>query len=206
MTHLSPAELIDLAEQPDPLPAPHLSQCAVCREQITLLRAALSDAKEDEVPEPSAFFWDQFSGRVRRAIAADGRTRSPVSRWPWRPAFAAAVVLLVSTVVLVQFVRGPSSIAVPQEAGNRFVELSGERSLDLDLEPLDDDASWLLMADLTAQMDEEAPGQDLLIQSDAAEHALSYLSDSERRSLGQFLEAELIRSHQGPELKGGPRI
>ena len=70
MRHLTPQELIDLAEDERLEPSlPHLASCDHCRREITNLRAAMGRAAEAEVPEPSPLFWEHFSSRVREAIA-----------------------------------------------------------------------------------------------------------------------------------------
>ena len=47
MTHLSPAELVDAAEGTlGPSRVPHLETCAVCRDELTGVTAALDAARE----------------------------------------------------------------------------------------------------------------------------------------------------------------
>src|SRR5690242_6792745 len=103
--HLSPDALIDLAEGTRPEGAePHLRQCEMCRRQVSDLRASIAAALRLDVPEPSPLFWDHFSDRVRRAVAADGApSRTPWLRaWPsWTVACAAGLAAAVIIVVAI---------------------------------------------------------------------------------------------------------
>ena len=81
MNHLTPEQFVDLAEGTQPESAmPHLATCETCRRELADLRAMMSEAEgpgHDEVPEPSPFFWNQLSSRVRGAVAEEAaRSRS----------------------------------------------------------------------------------------------------------------------------------
>ena len=68
MSHLTPEELLDLAEAPPPdVASGHLASCDRCRRELADLREALAAAAEIEVPEPSPLFWGHLSARVRGA-------------------------------------------------------------------------------------------------------------------------------------------
>jgi hypothetical protein len=89
MRHLDRPRLLALAEgTPDPDGAAHLVRCERCRDAVAGLRATLEALAAGAVPEPSPLFWEQFSNRVRDAVAEQP---APVERrWP-RLAVAAAV-------------------------------------------------------------------------------------------------------------------
>src|SRR2546428_190985 len=71
MSHLSPEELIDIAEGTRlETSVPHLATCASCREQLVDVREMMSTVDVD-VPEPSPLFWDHLSARVSAAVAAE---------------------------------------------------------------------------------------------------------------------------------------
>lgn len=203
MKHLSPEELVDLAEKPETGQAAHLDECVKCREQVALLRSVLSEARHVQIPEPSPLFWEHFSARVRKAIAPEA---TPVARFAWsgwQLGAGAAALIALAAVATVRLrapaapvaTSGSASVAVPAvDTGAKGSSASNSRVVDLDADVADEDASWLLMADLTTQVDVDAPGNDLLIRSDAAEHAIPYLSDEDRRALGEVLQNELGQS------------
>src|ERR1043166_5207100 len=101
--HLTPDELVDLADGTRrPASVPHLSKCDMCRRQVAELRSTLSLAASANIPEPSPLFWDQFSVRVRDAIAATPeRTgwRWLWARFRWPLAIAAAPAIVVLSVL-----------------------------------------------------------------------------------------------------------
>src|SRR5438105_826932 len=83
--HLTPEELIDLAEGARAEAAvPHLQACEICRHQIVTLRATMAAAADVDVPEPSPLFWDHLSQRVREAVAAED---APGTLFPGSPAW-----------------------------------------------------------------------------------------------------------------------
>jgi hypothetical protein len=87
--HLKPEELVDVAEGSRAgSSVPHLAACDECRRQLAELRAMMSAARDVDVPEPPPVFWNQFSIRVREAIAAGGAPRPfwrDLVSWPlWR--------------------------------------------------------------------------------------------------------------------------
>ena len=83
MKHASPADLVDLDEGVDrPGIRTHLDHCAICRDELTALKAMLGEHDRTEsgdgpddvwdaagfVPEPSPLFWTHFPRRVGRAL------------------------------------------------------------------------------------------------------------------------------------------
>src|SRR5476651_1124888 len=76
MRHLTPEELVDLAEGSRLSSSePHLEGCEACRRQLADVAAMMSAATAFEVSEPSPLYWDHFSARVREAVAAEGAPR-----------------------------------------------------------------------------------------------------------------------------------
>src|SRR3984893_7570781 len=104
-THLSPQDLIDLAEGfRDEWSAPHLRGCGTCQRELAELRRVMSVVAEVAVPEPSPLFWDHLSRRVREAVAADeglhkGSWLGGWSLWKVAPLSALAVAALVAALV-----------------------------------------------------------------------------------------------------------
>src|SRR5688572_3386542 len=112
MPHLSPEELIDVAEGATPRVAfPHLASCVACDRQVADLQAAMAAAVDADVPEPSPLFWEHLSARVREAVAAEaaGRAAGTFSWWPWRVAAitAAVAVLVVIIATTLQLENSP---------------------------------------------------------------------------------------------------
>ena len=70
MRHLTPGDLVDLAEGVrDVRSAPHLAACDVCQRQLADLRAAMAGISSGgDIPEPSPLFWDHLSARVRDGV------------------------------------------------------------------------------------------------------------------------------------------
>src|SRR5581483_1566533 len=74
--HLTPQELVEVAERPDAAAPPHMERCDTCRRELEGLRVALAAAAEVPVPEPSPFFWERLSARVAAAVEEDLAARS----------------------------------------------------------------------------------------------------------------------------------
>ena len=152
--HLTPDELVDLAEGARPeSSAPHLASCATCRAQLNEMRAMMSDAAGVDVPEPSPLFWDHLSQRVREAVANEP---PPAPGWMNRlnVAWAAGVFGAVAVVVLGVFVplhRGArqEDTSIPAAAASGVAQVSDT------LPALQDDASWAVMGDLASQLNFE---------------------------------------------------
>lgn len=188
MPHLSPAELIDLAEGTRS-PVPHLSGCEVCRRHVAELRVALRAAAAAEVPEPSPLFWDHLSARVREAVQAE----PPFRRW-WdvralRPrtvwTVAASAVVAIAAVATLRAPRQPAERAAPPPSIT-----AGARARSAD------DPSLAFVADLTAGFDwDQAAAAGLAPRLGAADKAIAELTDAERRELERLIKNEM--SHPG---------
>jgi hypothetical protein len=207
MKHLSPDELIDLAEGVrTEIGAPHLANCGACRRQLAELRAALltfSNESAADVPEPSPLFWDHFSARVREAVAAEGSRRhergwdllKAWSRPQWLGAvpLAGAGALIAVVIALASYVMAPrvSDLpAVPTESINADVALPALGAAD--------DPTLSLVADLTAGLDLDGAGEAGLTapaHAGGAVDVVSMLTADERRELQRLLQEELAKHH-----------
>ena len=117
MSHLSPAEFVDLAEGTlDARRAAHAGTCDACRAQAAVVRDALQmTGAADDVPEPSPLFWDQLSARVRETVA-----REPRSSWQfgWRGVQPDAAMLAIAAAIIAVLVviPGVRRAGTPQSA------------------------------------------------------------------------------------------
>ena len=205
MAHLTPAELIDLAEGARPeASVPHLEACAACRAQVDEVRATMSAVAEIDAPEPSPLFWDHLSARVRETIAAEQDLASPLSgvrrvtdamgaSWRgWRPVWVVALAVLVAAAGLVIRTNQPSTTSAPAAEVAAISEPSAEVAAP------DDDPSFSLVADLAADLDwESAREAGLTTHVGADDDAVGQFTDGERRELRRLLQGELSRSGRG---------
>lgn len=190
--HLQPDELVDLAEGTRAeSSAPHLAGCAVCRLQLSELKAMLSTAAAVDVPEPSPLFWDHFSARVREAVAAEGTPRRSFWTWP-RVVFPAVAVATAVLAVAVTLNTGGGSTPLPVPAPAPVAPVA---AVDLLSDPqAADDTALTLVAELSSDMDFEAAREAGLAARGSAEHAVTHLTGSELRELQRLLQEELARS------------
>src|SRR5262249_18925978 len=131
--HLTPDELVDLAEGERPeSSAPHLARCAACRAQLAEMRGTWAAAADADVPEPSPLFWDHFSQRVHDAVAADAaNARLKPSRTFITSVFGArafqvsivAALALIVVVLVTSRTKAPGNSRPPAiaDAGGRDV-------------------------------------------------------------------------------------
>jgi hypothetical protein len=191
MRHLSPEELIDVAEGATPRDAfPHLASCAACDRQVADLQAAMAAAVDLDVPERSPLFWQHLSARVREAVAAEatGRAAGTFSWWTWRVATitAAVAVLVVIIATTLQPENPPAPAAVVAE---NSVPAADE------LAAFDDDAALTVLADLTSELDWEAAAEAGLVAAPGAvEKIMLALDADERLELHRILEEALSAS------------
>jgi hypothetical protein len=199
MTHLSPEQLLDVADgtRPDE-EFPHLQSCAICAREVADLRGAIGAAAEVGVPEPSPLFWAHLSQRVRDAVgdeqpgvADPNRVGLPMvpqvfaSAW-WRLAAATAVVAVVVVVFLPQ--RGPK---LPPATGVSSA-VAGDARQPAEVPAFDDDAALSLLADLTSGMDWEATAEAGLVPAvGAVDSVVLALSVEERLELHRLLQEAL---------------
>jgi len=195
--HLTPAEIIDVAEGARAeAAAPHLAVCDQCRRQLQDTRTALHAAAAADVPEPSPLFWDHFSARVAGAIASQpARARRrflPSARWrSLRIAvpLAAAAMLVVSVAVwnvtsARRHIISPETGVVPRTVAER----PGEPS------PVDDPLLDLV-ADVGSEIDfDSAADAGLTAREGTVDKAVMQLTDVERAELQRLLQEELRRA------------
>jgi hypothetical protein len=189
--HLSPAELIDLAESAQPTSANgHLASCERCRRLLADAQATMAAAAKVDVPEPSPLFWDHFSARVREAVAAEGAAgrHAWTDAWSWWRLSARWSGGAIAIVAL--------AVAVSIGVGHRRTTPPTDTSAISDTGMLADDPSFDLVADLTADADWDASAADagLTPHEGAAERAVAQLTDAERRELQRLLEQALRQS------------
>jgi hypothetical protein len=193
--HLSPEQLIDIAEGVRPESGdPHLGSCDVCRREVALLREAIVDLGDSDVPEPSPLFWEHLSGRVREAIADEAPDRRRRARWSltttWWPAATIAGVA-AALALAVHVSAPPPSPPVPAASGLAETATIADPFAALDAA---DDASLALVADLAGQLDAEVLADTRWTdRADAIDHAVASLSDDERVELRRLLEEALAR-------------
>jgi hypothetical protein len=210
MTHLSPEELLDIAEGAQPRHV-HLESCDTCREEVAGMRALMGAVAVVDVPEPSPLFWDHLSARVHDAVAVEvppRRTRFDrwewvLNVWSWRLAAPIAAVAVVALVVAV-FVssRGgmlsilspgsPGSLAPGQQAAS--LEVAGAGA---DVGALVDavaDPSYSFVADLTSDMDMDTAIEAGLVSDGSAEHAVTHLNEGELRELAKLLTEQIAHA------------
>jgi hypothetical protein len=198
--HLTPGELVDLAEGTRPEPsAPHLAKCEVCQRRLADLRDGIAmmapDAAVGPVPEPSPLFWDRFQQRVSEAVAAETERRGGgLLRWldfvrprVLAPLSAAAAVAIVVFFMSVLQPRVPADVAAV--SGDRG--LASSSRLELLSDAMDDDPSLQLIADLTADVDWTSADAAGLAGRGDADHAVAHLGAEDLKELGRLLRLEL---------------
>jgi hypothetical protein len=194
MTHLSPEELLDIADGTRTgVEFSHLQSCAACARQVADLRAAIGVVAEVSVPDPSPLFWDRLSARVREAVAQEEHAvarPASIAHWGWR--FAAAAAGMAALVVAF----GPTQPRAPAPAGTDSPPaVSAELSRSDEMPAFDDDAALTLLADLTSGLDWEAAAEAGLVPAAGAVDRIVFaLSAEERVELHRILEEALARS------------
>jgi hypothetical protein len=191
--HLTPEELLDIAEGSRPLSSsPHLAVCEACRQQLHDLRDVMTTLDAD-VPEPSPHFWEHFSARVREAVAAEAapaRSWYRVDRWSWGLAAvvsAAVVVIAVSLTVRTP----PASTGSPSPVAEA-------PSGDVGSAPAADDPSFSLLGDLAGSLDwDTAAEAGISMEVGTADTAVHELNDGERTELQRLLVEALRTSRVG---------
>jgi len=194
MNHLSADDLIDALEaEPVPRVAAHLAACDRCRRKAEGLRATMAVVEGVDVPEPSPWFWQRSLARIREATAAEmAWWRQPWvrSRRMWSLAAASVAVLALAVGTLWRHAPGTA----PGLGGVAGIEsAAGDLAArPTDMEALDDDAPWQLVADASEDMDwDEVSAAGFGPVLGSAERAVSELSEHERSELARLLRAEL---------------
>jgi len=193
MTHLSPETFVDIAEggAPGAPAAAHLHACEACRRHLGALRETMSAAAGVNVPEPSPFFWDQLSRRVRDGVRAEGAPR----RWPaLRPAWMLAPLAAAAALAVVVGLRWSSQLPAPAPRPPALASAALE-PLPVGLAPLPDDPALDLVAGLAANMDYDSASElaatDITAHPGVVEESVAGMSASERAELGRLIDAEM---------------
>jgi hypothetical protein len=206
MSHLSPAEFVDLAE--DTLSSSrlaHAETCEACRAQAVTVRAALSQAAAVDTPEPSPLFWEHFQARVREGVAQ----APPPSIWEWlsvrafTPLPAAAAVILAAGIAmfgggrLMHDARGRvaettavrTSGANPAVAPAVVVDSAPSSTVDQD-----EAAVWAVLTAAAADLGlDEAHDAGMHTPPATIDRAVQSMTPDELNELGRLLQRELKR-------------
>jgi hypothetical protein len=206
MTHLSPEQLIDVAEGTAAgVDVLHAASCEACRRQVDELREALRLTGEDPIPEPSPLFWGHLAARIGAAVREVPAPRSwwRTWGWQWAPvgmvaalAFTAGMAVLLWNGPVRNVPAGPAPVAsaAPIPAVADSVEGTAET----------DDSSWTLVSDLSADVAlDDAISSGVLPAPGGADRALWQLSDAERGELAKILQAEMARPASADPMNPG---
>jgi hypothetical protein len=210
MRHLTPDELIDVAEgtRPDSS-VPHIVACDRCRRELADMRAMMRAAADVEVPEPSPLFWDHLSARVHDAISAERESRRSPAFGGWSaarailPVSAAACAAIAVIIFLsVRVARAPETL--PSAGGSFSVGPAPSASASFgDRKTAGDDPSLELVADLAADLTaaEDVPDSidsanpaGFILHEGTVERAVTQLTEPERVELQRILARELKSS------------
>jgi hypothetical protein len=190
MKHLSPDEIVDVAEGcAGASAAAHAAACDACRSRADEAAGAIRAARAAEGPEPSPLFWPHLAARIGDAVRREPARVSLWRAWAWRLAPAAAAGVLVLAVGLALRVAPevgpPEAVSGPAapSAATRDDGASGDAA---------DDPSWLLMSLLSADVSvDEAAAYGVWLRPGGPEQALVHLDEAERRELAKILRAEI---------------
>jgi hypothetical protein len=194
MAHLSPDQLLDVAEETrTEREFPHLEACAVCASQLADLRSAIAAATEVQAPEPSPLFWDHLSARIRTAVAEDNRAARSFT-WTGRAWWQWAAAAAVLGVMLLIIWPGSSRVAAPGGGSDPAVA-SVEPGPVEEGRAFDDDPAWALLADLSSGLDwDDAVEAGLVPAERSVESMVFALSAEERVELHRLLQEALAKA------------
>ncbi len=193
MRHLSPSELVDIAEGSLPSDArPHVARCAACRRRVSELQSTLRLATEVEVPDPSPLFWDHLSGRIREALADQLPTHEP-SWFSWRLVTSVAGVALVVIAVGVTWTstvrQRPSGVPTANE------QVDTDSSSMVGWTDPAEDPSLAFVAELADNLEWDAVTEaGLGPGAGALDHALGDLTQDERVEFHRLLVDALAKA------------
>jgi hypothetical protein len=192
VTHLTPDDLLDLAEGVrDPASVPHLSQCEQCRAALTELRDTMLEAAAVDVPEPSPLFWDHFSARVRDEVARESQNQAPVPfansiRCWWRVAVPATAATAIILAAVAQFRTGHEPPVSPVSVAPPPIDLASAAA------GPEQEAALALLGDLLAETTwDDVTAAGIRSGPGSLEGALNDLTSIERIELRRLLDEEL---------------
>lgn len=201
MRHLTPQILLDLAEGTrSERETPHLATCTGCRQQLADLRQALetsSAAADLPVPEPPPLFWDHFSERVRRAVAAEGAppARFWVGTWSWSTVVPMSALALAALAVVTFGISRPVPPPEPASAP-AAVERATVEPTAMSFEELEaaTDPLLALVADLAADIDWVSGDEVGFVGEVGSADAIALaLNADERQELHRLLKDALAK-------------
>jgi len=202
MTHLDPAQLVDLLEgSGTPASNAHLETCARCRAELSSLQATMEATAIDQVPELSPFYWEQFDRRVNERIDAPSGGWLQWIRPPRLAAMLATAALLFVVIIGARALRVPfltNQAQDPATAVSRSTAPSASPEVAASDEPRDDveaDAAWAVVR--TAAQDlayEDAEAEGITPRPGSAEIAVLHMSSAERAELARLIENEMKRT------------
>jgi hypothetical protein len=197
MSHLTPAEMIDLLEGTLPeARRAHASECARCRDEATQTAVTFATVRAAEIPEPSPLYWDHFSLRVHNAI----RQAPARAGWgrviEWRGALAAAAAVML--IVIGTTLSWRAGIDAPARVTSNVPAVTNTAENDVDVAPPtlapESDTDWDVVAGVADGMEWDAAREaGFAVKPGAAEHAVLQLTDEQREELGRMLQAEIAR-------------
>ena len=184
MTHLTPDELIDAVDRGlSPERRAHLDTCDQCRLEATRLRSIIAEVRDADMPEPSPWFWDHFSARVRTAIA-DELSAAPQRRWFDWPVLVPIAGLALIVLALVSSLTSEVTTPQPQPVA---IVASADTDSDADTE-----MQWQVVADLVGDVDLDAAHElGISTAPGTADSAILRLTVVEQQELMRLLREEL---------------
>ena len=187
MAHLSPGELIDLAEGTrDGASAPHLRSCDRCQDELARLHEMMAAAAESDIPEPSPLFWEHFSERVRQSTAVEPAPARPsfVSRyWPQLAGAACVAAVVLAVFTPINRDSAPRPAAIPADPTPEVMFSTT------------DDPALGLVADFGGTLEWDDLREQIAVSSRHGDLdvAVGTLDGGERRELERLLKEELAR-------------
>lgn len=180
--HLSPEEMLALAEGQAPPDAGHAARCETCRHQVEDLRAVIRQVQSAEVPEPSPLFWDHLSHRIHDAVVEDIPPRTPPRAWaPWlATALPLTAGIALALTALVSVPRTPPTDLFPAVTD---AELAGPAPV---AEP-----EWQFLIGLLDSSAEALEENLAAVEPGDVERLVAELDAGERAALVTLLEDEV---------------
>jgi predicted anti-sigma-YlaC factor YlaD len=191
MTHLSPDQVVDVAEgRADGAAKAHAAGCPSCRATVESVLDAVRLAESDPQPEPSPLFWPHLAARIGEAVRRERVRVSFWRSWGWRlaPLGAAAVLVIAVGVGARLFPGAPGSAPAVPKAAADAPQAALERTADIEVV---DDPSWLLVSALSAQVSVEDAEASGALPPGGADKAMLQLDEAERMELARLLREEI---------------
>lgn len=184
---LRPDEFVDLLDGRAGRDAvAHSERCPVCQAMLADVRAALVEAQQAAVPDPSPLFWSQVNARVQAAMATAPQAAATSGSWGWlRPDVLVPLAGLTAVLVALTAALGRAPVSEPARPAD-----AAWRAAD---EPRLDDGAFALVLDLVASMPESDFDTLGLAALPDLEVAAQALSPDEQEALSALLQAAVER-------------